>query len=170
MNYPPTGPPPGGDGGYLGIPQGPPPPPPSVLTAVKLMYLGAALSAIGILVGLLGRPAVKTAVEKAQPAYTASQVNAIVAATVAISILSGLIAVGLWLWMAYANKAGKSWARITSTVFFGLSALGLVTLALGTTPALNKIVLVLVFLVGLGAIIFLWKSDSSAYFEAPRHP
>lgn len=46
--------------------------------------------------------------------------------------------------MAVSNRAGKNWARITSTVFFGLDCLVL----------------------GLGAIILLWRKESSAYFAA----
>jgi hypothetical protein len=150
------------------MPQVPPQPPPSVLTAVKLMHLGAGLSALGIIVGILGRSAVRAAAEKAQPPYTASQVHTLVSVTVAASVVLGLIAVGLWIWMAYANKAGKSWARITSSLLFGFSILDLVTQAMGTAPALNKIILVLISLAGFAAIIFLWKSDSSAYFERRR--
>lgn len=165
MNHPPSGPP-NGSGAFMGIPQGPPAPPASVLGAVKLMYLGAALSAVGIVVGILGRSAVKAAVRKAQPAYTPSQVQTLVSISVGASVVLGLIAVGLWIWMAYASKSGKSWARALSTVFFGFSVLDVAVLALGTTPALNKMIVALVALAGLGAIIFLWKSDSSAYFRS----
>ena len=45
----------------------------------------------------------------------------------AVAIIFGLIGIGLWLWMAYANKAGKNWARITATAFFGLDTLSVLT-------------------------------------------
>ena len=45
-------------------------------------------------------------------------------AELVVLVVVGLIGVGLWLWMAQKNKAGKNWARITSTVFFALDTLG----------------------------------------------
>jgi hypothetical protein len=37
-----------------------------------------------------------------------------------VGAAASLIGVGLWIWMAQMNKAGKNWARITSTVFFAI--------------------------------------------------
>ena len=69
----------------------------------------------------------------------------------------------LWLWMARANGWGRNWARILSTVLFGLATLDLtsvfrtpgirVTLA---PTALGPIVPVLTWLVGLAAVWLLW--------------
>ena len=42
-----------------------------------------------------------------------------------ILIVGALIAVALWLWMAWANNRGRNWARIVSAVFFGISTLDL---------------------------------------------
>ena len=45
-------------------------------------------------------------------------------AELVVLVVVGLIGIGLWLWMAQKNKAGKNWARITSTVFFAIDTLG----------------------------------------------
>lgn len=166
-NYPP--PPPAYGGGYS-VPAGPPAAPPSILTAVKLMYAGAGLSALSLIAGVLSKSAIKTAVEKAQPTFTAQQVDTAVNVGLATAVVIGLIGVGLWLWMAYANKAGKSWARIVASILFGLNALSMIySLISAGTPVAGKLLSVLIFLVGLGAVIFLWKPESTAFFEAPRY-
>ena len=41
-------------------------------------------------------------------------------------IVSGLVAIALWLWMARATRQGRNWARILSTVLFGLATLELI--------------------------------------------
>jgi CDP-diglyceride synthetase len=82
-----------------------------------------------------------------------------------------LIVTGLWLWMGRANKRGRSWARITATVFFvvltaGESAL-LIALHAGRLLYLSFILLSLVYwLAGLRAIVLLWRRSSSDYYIA----
>jgi len=55
-----------------------------------------------------------------------------------------------------------------SSVLFGVNTLGLlyVLIAAGST-AIQKVASVALWLVGLAAVVFLWRSDSSAYFNAP---
>ena len=50
--------------------------------------------------------------------------NAEIAAVVT-AVIGALIAIGLWLWMAWANRRGRNWARIVSAVFFGINTLDL---------------------------------------------
>ena len=151
----------------------PPPPqrpsaPPSVLTAVKLMYAGAALSVISLIIGLTQKEAIRKAVAASNPNFTDSQLNVAVNVGVAFGAFFALVGLGLWLWMAYANKKGYAWARVVSSVLFGVNTLGLlyVLIAAGST-AIQKVASVAIWLVGLAAIVFLWRSDSSAYFNAP---
>ncbi len=41
--------------------------------------------------------------------------------------MAGLLAVGLWIWMARANSAGKSWARIAATALFAINTLAVLS-------------------------------------------
>jgi hypothetical protein len=140
--------------------------PTTVKTAAKLMYLGAAANAVGIIVALATTGSLRSAIHEAHPALTSSKVVAAERATVAIVIVIGVVAIGLWLWMAAANKAGRSWARVTSSVFFGLSTL----VALGgltrPEPVLSNVVIGIIWLVGLAATILLWRGESSAYYRS----
>ena len=106
------------------VPQ-PPGPPQPVRTAVLLMYAGAALSAIEIIIGLTTIASLKNAIRSKYPGYSSSQLHTAEVVGVTTVVVIGLIAIGLWLWMAWANGAGKSWARVVATVFFGLNTLSL---------------------------------------------
>jgi hypothetical protein len=81
----------------------------------------------------------------------------------------GLIELGLWLWMAWKVKAGRSWARVLSTVFFGLLCLQAIVV-LATAAPLPKVVIGAEWIVGLSALILLYQRDSSAYVAARRPP
>ncbi len=156
--------------GGLPEPSAPRVPPPSVQTAVKLMYAGAALSAISLVIGLASLSSVRHSIEVADPTASASAVNAGVDAITAIVVIIGLIGLALWLWMARANRAGKSWARITGTVFWGLDTLSLLASISAHGAAASDFLGALVWLAGLAAVVFLWKRESSAYFASPSGP
>jgi hypothetical protein len=150
-------------------PQQRPPVPNSVQTAVKLMYAGAALSLVELIVGVATIGAVRRAIVKAYPHYTSSQIHKLEVADVLIAIVVGVIAIGLWLWMARASAAGHNYARITGTVFFGLNTLFLLVGLARPHVGLGLVFNILVWLVGLGAVIMLWRAESGAYFtRQPR--
>ena len=149
-----------------------PPIPTSVQNAVKFMYAGAALSLIELVVGLATIGSLKTAIEqagrRAGKHYTASQIHSLEVTSVIFAVIIGVIAIGLWLWMARANQAGRSWARITGTVFFGLNTLFLVLSLARPHASLGLIFNLLVWLAGLGAVIMLWRKESGEYFLSQR--
>jgi len=142
-----------------------PPAPSSVANAVKLMYAGAAVSAVSLIISLADISGTKTAIRKARPNLTATQVSQLNTFIISLAIVSGLIGIGLWLWMARANNQGKNWARIMSTVLFGLATLDLVGVFSQPKTLLGLIFPVLTWLVGLGAIWLLWRPDSTAFFR-----
>jgi hypothetical protein len=144
------------------------PMPTSVQTAVRLMYAGAGLSFIELLVGLVTISSVKSAIIKAYPHDSASQVHSLEVASVGIGVLVGLISIALWLWIARASANGHNYARITGTVFFGLNSLFLVLSLARPHASLGLVFNLLVWLAGLGAVIMLWRGESSAWFSQPR--
>src|SRR5262244_3100928 len=89
------------------------------------MYVGAAISVISLIISLASIGGTKDAIRQARPPLTATQVNQLNTFIIALAIVSGVIGVALWLWMARANGQGKNWARILSTVLFGLATLDL---------------------------------------------
>ena len=130
-----------------------PPAPPSVLKAVRLMYAGAALSTVSLVISLVGIGNVKPAIRKQFPHYTVSQVNQAFVAFLVVVIASAAIGIGLWLWMAWASNQGRNWARIVSTVLFAVSTLELLQGLRGPRTVIGTIFSALIWLVGLGAVI-----------------
>jgi hypothetical protein len=152
-----------------------PPAPAPVRTAVKLMYAGAAVSAVGLIIGLamiIGD--VKGAVrgQFLGHSLTEPQLKPLI---ITVWIVFGLAVVALWLWMARANGQGRNWARILSTVLFGLATLqlrgdftqpvshagfGVTVLYYGSTA-----LFIAAWLVGAAAVWLLWRSASSTFFK-----
>ena len=141
--------------------------PPSVRNAVRLMYAGAALSAVVVIVTLLSIASLKGAILTKYPHYTSTQVHNAEVAAVVTSIIGGVIAIGLWLWMARANAAGRNYARITGTVLFVVYTLFLLLDLRRPSVGIGLVFSLLVWLAGLGAVIMLWRRESSDYFT-PR--
>jgi len=146
-----------------------PPAPQSVLNAVKFMYVGAAVSTVSLVISLADIGGTKTAIKKARPSLTAAQVNQLNTFIVTLAIVSGVIGVALWLWMARANGQGRNWARILSSVLFGLATLDLFGVLSQPKTLLGLVFPVLTWLVGLGAIILLWRGESSEFFKPRRY-
>jgi hypothetical protein len=160
-----------------GQPPGPlrPPAPGPVLAAVKLMYAGAAVSAIGLIIGLaLIIVDIKAAARGRFLGHslTAPQMRPLI---ITVWIVFGLVGITLWLWTARANGQGRNWARILSTVLFGLATLelsgdfapplspagfGATVLHYGGTA-----LFVAAWLVGAAAVWLLWRPTSSAFFK-----
>jgi hypothetical protein len=144
--------------------------PQSVIRASYVMYLGIAASVVGIIIDLLMRHTIRTAIVQHSSNMTAAQVNDTYHAELALLVVFGLIGAGLWYWMARSCLAGKSWARTTSTVFFGIDTLAVI-LGVAVTPGggATRIYGFLVWIIGLVAIILLWQRPSTEYFRAPRY-
>jgi hypothetical protein len=144
--------------------------PPSIQKAVKLMYAGAAVSTVSLIVSLIlplsNVASSKAALKKDHPSLTASQVNQTFNLGIALAVVFGLIGAVLWLWMARANGQGKNWARITSSVFFVLETLSLFSV-LNDPSVLGLVFTAVTWIIGLGAIILLWRRESSDFFK-PR--
>jgi hypothetical protein len=159
---------------YPSAGQGPGPvrpgPPPSVVMAVRLMYGGAVLSGVSLVVGLATVGSLRTALHKSDPSLTAKQLHDLQTVVVVGSVAIGVISIALWVWMALTNQAGKSWARIVDTVLFGLNTLFLLLGVARAGAAAGTLVSILIWLIGLGAVILLWRKDSSEYYAAQSAP
>lgn len=146
--------------------------PRTVTHAVKLMYLGAVLELATLVTIVASAGAFHAAIVQRYPAFTAAQWHAVVAAHLIPDVVAAPLAVGLWLWMAWANGKGHAWARVVFTGFFALSTLG-VLVALAQDAAVyataDLIAGMLVWLVqgATLALIYSRRSDPHYGRQAP---
>jgi hypothetical protein len=155
--------------GFDQTPQQRPESPPSIRTAVKLMYAGAVLSAVSFIVGLATVGSLRQSIINASAKkLSTTQIHTAEVAGVAVIVILGLIGVGLWLWMAWANGRGRSWARIVASILFGLNTVGLLSTLIRPAGIGTKIFDVLVWLVGLGAIFYLYRPDATEYYARSK--
>ena len=152
-------------GGQVPEPPQRPAPPTSVQTAVRLMYAGAVISAIGVILSLATLGTLKRTLEKRYPTYTSAHINQLVASSIVAVVIVGIIGIGLWLWMARMNYKGRNWARITGTVFFAFNTLDMIEVILSRAAPVSAVFAIVTWLVGLGVVIMLWRRESSAYFK-----
>jgi hypothetical protein len=136
--------------------------PASVRTAVRLLYAGAIIHAVGLLYyGLSFRPSIEQTLQFEDPN---SGAYAETGAAIGGVFLAAVVA-GMWLWMAWAIRRGRSWARILCTVLFGVGALLLVGHLVSHPGSPLTLGWALGWLAGLGAVIFMFQSSASAYFS-----
>ncbi len=145
---------------------------PTVRAAVRLMYAGAVVSTANLIILLAFIGYIKTYHAVLGHQLTAAQVSQLNTPFVALSVVSCLVPIALWLWMARANGQGRNWARSLSTVLFGLATLDLTgafrtpVIQITVVPELfGPAVPVLTWLAGLAAVWLLWRPASTAFFK-----
>ncbi len=125
------------------------------------MYAGAALGAFsGIYYGVTASPAsAPQFVHGVNPHSSAYAVGFVLGAGI-----FGAVIAGVWLWMAWAVRRGKHWARVVSAVLLAVGTLRMLV-ALVVSP-LNPVSIAwtLSWLAGLGAVIMLFLPGANAFF------
>jgi uncharacterized BrkB/YihY/UPF0761 family membrane protein len=147
------------------VPAERPQPPRSVLIAVRLMYAGAVLTAVGLVISVIAVAADSNSLRASHPHATAAQLHATQNFLITIAVVSGIVEIGAWLFMARANRGGLKWARIGASALFALSTWSFVSHLFGAITIGNISYSALMWLVGLAAVFFLWQKESSAYFS-----
>jgi hypothetical protein len=116
-----------------------PAPPAAVVHAVRLMYAGSVLSA-GAAIGA-------------------------VRSTPFLAVVSGLLSVGAWLWMARRTRRGRRGTQVLSVIFFALNTLGVLgSFADPFSTYLTLACGVVEWGVALATLVFLWQRRSGEYF------
>jgi hypothetical protein len=135
--------------------------------AIGLMYAGAAYA----LVYGIGVIIVADAIISKHPVRAAAG-HVTVGGVAALTVVLSVIEIALWLGIARACRAGRSWARVTGTILFGLHTLGFLGVLGNSHPGLGltKVLTALSWLIACGAVVFLWQRPSSAFFQGTAAP
>jgi hypothetical protein len=88
---------------------------------------------------------------------------------VVVAALSFVIQVTVWLWVARACRSGKNWARVASTVFFGLYTVVALLVLIGyrhfAAGLIGTVLIGAIWLMGGGSVLLLWRRRSGPFFK-----
>jgi serine/threonine kinase PknH len=137
--------------------------PASMVTAVRLMYAGAAFAliwAIGVIV-------VSVSIAKHYSLASESTDHRL-AGAVTLAILLCAADIALWLGIARACRRGSRGARVAGTVLFAVHTVGVLGVVTSSQAGLGpaKVLTLIGWLIALGAVMALWQPPSSAFFTA----
>jgi hypothetical protein len=136
-----------------------------MITAVRLMYAGAAYA----LVWAIGIIAVSASIVKHHPYVTASGDHRLAGAVILAAFLAAAD-IALWLGIASACRRGKNGARVVGTALFALHTLGVLGVVANSQAGLGpaKVLTLIGWLIGCGAVVFLWQRPSTAFFTGRK--
>jgi hypothetical protein len=97
----------------------------TVRAAVQLICASAAASAASLIIVLAVIVDIRVRHAVLGHRLIAAQVSQVTTSVIVQVLVSCLVPVAVWLWMARANGRGRNWARILFTVLFGLTTLTL---------------------------------------------
>lgn len=137
---------------------------PTVRAAVRLMYVGAAVCVVNLILSILSLARVGLSGATLRLGDRSESF----AVAITVGLLGSLVVVALWLWMARATSQGRNWARILSTVLFALASLELISFASHSESLLGLIFWAPTWVVSAASIWQLWRPASGAFFEVRR--
>ncbi|MFN2519076.1 MAG: hypothetical protein ABR604_08560 [Jatrophihabitantaceae bacterium] len=142
--------------------------PPSVINAVRLMFVRAALGVLSLIVLLATKNTLKKEIFKKNTSYDTSKLDDALNAAITIGVVIGLIFILLYVLLALQVRKGKNWARIVTWI---LAALGVLSALAGLAqpqPAFSRIVGLITAVIDLAIIVFLAQRASGEYFKGRR--
>jgi hypothetical protein len=139
------------------------PRPRTVRAAVTLMLAGAAAELAALITVMVTSGAVRAAVAARHPA--AAQAVAVHEVTM---LVGAPVAIGMWLWLAWANGRGEDWARMISGASFGvlsLVVLGQLSQHAATYAPASMIAAAIVWAIGLVSVVLIFTPAAGRYYR-----
>ena len=147
--------------------------PRTIKWAVIGMWIGAAMTVLGVYVFFLEQVAINEKTFGSDPAGLSGLAEMGMLISVGIAAVLALVETALWIAMALANQFGFPWARIAATVLgvagflsaiFSLVAATLSDALFPTSIAYNIVNEV----IALAILVLLWRPSSTVYYRAMR--
>jgi hypothetical protein len=133
-------------------------------TAVLAMYVGLVLTVVAAIVPVVDEASTDSLSQHLQDVYAGYGVDVPATSAVLAYLLTiGALGVVAWLWMLWAVRRRRPWARPAATVLFllasGLALVNLTVQEYGQTilPIRVGLVGLLPCLAGLVAVVLLWR-------------
>ena len=142
-----------------------------MLGAIRLMYVGAAVTLVDLILGSLVAESDNNYWSTYRYTFplAAKHHHAMAATLDTTTALGGAIGIVCWLVIAAACRRAHAWTRIAGTVLLALDTASLLAVLLAThnDPGVMT-ASVLVWIIGLAAVIPLWGRQASNFFLAWR--
>ncbi len=145
----------------------------SLLTAVKLMYVGALLELATAITLLASLGQVKSSVMDSDPGLTTAAWNAVVSGQIDQLAVSAGIAVLFWLYAAWAYGRGKRWAGLAFAIFFAAntwSLLGGLSRGSATFAQADLVIATVLWLVELAVFVLVVHAALQRFAVARSRP
>lgn len=141
--------------------------PESMRRSVRLMLSGAGATAVwGIFLIIVTVANHAQLVGQNGRKLTSGQI----AGGVIYNLLITIILAAIWVLMARMNQRGRNWARIISTILFVLwsfeTYLTIASVTASPLVIVDVILVLLIWMIGVGALFFLWRPDASEYLRS----
>ena len=149
-------------------------PPRSIVDAVRLMQVGAALEVLEVVRGILTRGQLREAIQQevraADLTATRADIDRVLEFSLTLTTVVAVVGCVIWLSLARATARGSRWARIIASALLPVYV-GLFAGALLPTAGLFAYTFALaLLLVGVWTLVRLWHRDSSAYIHYQSIP
>jgi len=143
------------------------PAPASVIHAVRLMFVGAALGVAYLVVVLSTRSTLRAAIAKKDPSFDAHKLDSVVNVSTVSALGVGVVYLVLFVLLALQLPRGKNWARVVTWVINGLVIIGGLA-SVGQPIADATLVVSLIrAVIGLAIVLLLLQRSSNEFFKPP---
>ena len=139
--------------------------PATVLRAVRLMYLGFAVTLADAILSVVTLGGYHDQTSRAQAGNAASQM----AGAITIGVAANLVGLVGWAWLALAVRRGAGWARSAGTALIAIySVCALIVVLLTHNDPGPRFATIAVWVIGLAAAASLWTRPATAFFNRRR--
>jgi hypothetical protein len=147
------------------VPVGPAPTP--VLTAVRLMFVAAALGVVSLIVALSTKNTIRTKIADKNPDFDSQKLNTAVNVTIGTIVVFGVVFIVLFVLLALQVRKGKNWARIVTWVITGLGIISALASLGQSVTAASRVIGLVSGLLDVAIVVLLLQKPSNAFFK-PR--
>ena len=150
------------------VPAGPAPS--SVLNAVRLMFVGAAIAVVAVIVAISTKSTIKSKIAAKNPDFDSQKLNTAVNVTIGSLVVFGIIVVVLFVWLALKVRKGRNWARIVTWVLSGIGILGALGSLGQNVSGASRAVSLVGGVLDVAVVVLLMQKTSNAYFKPRAYP
>ncbi len=143
--------------------------PPVVRNALGVMYTGLGVTAVALILSIVDMVRLdhQAAIKQFSNPALSQQDNTSLGIIVICAFCTGVVGAVMWPLCAWAVRKGRQWGAIVATAAFGLDAIPLLLILVFAHDApLSKLMSILIWALGLVAVILLWNSQSRAFYKA----